>query len=90
MKSADEQIEVNKTQISEKEWLDLKGEIAVCKRENTAMREIMEEMEKDERQLVMSIGECKHEMRMTILIIVLAPIIGEALVTLIKIFAISL
>ena len=47
MKSADEQIEVNKMQISEKEWLDLKGEIAVCKRENTAMREIMEEMEKD-------------------------------------------
>lgn len=77
MKSADEQMEVNKMQISEKEWLDLKGEIAVCKRENTAMRKIMEEMEKDERQLV-------------ILIIVLAPIIGEVLVTLIKIFAISL
>ena len=27
-------------EISEKEWLDLKGEIAVCKRENTAIKRV--------------------------------------------------
>ena len=42
-------------EISEKEWLDLKGEIAVCKRENTAMKAIMKEKEKRRKAVVQSI-----------------------------------
>ena len=33
-------------EISEKEWIELKGEIAICKHENTAMKEIMKQEEK--------------------------------------------
>lgn len=40
-------------EISEKEWIELKGEIAICKHENAAMREIMKQEEKmNERKLL--------------------------------------
>lgn len=33
-------------EISEKEWIELKDEIAICKHENAAMKEIMKQEEK--------------------------------------------
>ena len=77
-------------EISEKEWIELKGDIAICKHENAAMKEIMKQEEKNERLLIVHTEECRREMRMVIALVVLAPIIGEVLVTLIKIFAISI
>lgn len=40
--------------------------------------------------MIVHTEECRREMRMVIALVVLAPIIGEVLVTLIKIFAISI
>ena len=54
------------------------------------MKEIMKQEEKNERLLIVHTEECRREMRMVIALVVLAPIIGEVLVTLIKIFAISI
>ena len=71
-------------EISGKEWLDLKGEIAVCKRENTAMKAIMKEKEKDEKHLIGALKEHRRETRVIIVIIMLTPVIGEALMILLK------
>ena len=80
----------NKMEISEKEWLDLKGEIAVCKRENTAMKAIMKEKEKDEKQLFRALKEYRRETRVVIIIIMLTPVIGEVLMILLKLLLFSL
>lgn len=77
-------------EISEKEWLDLKGEIAVCKCENTAMKSIMKEKEKDEKQLIGALKEYRRETRVIIVIIMLTPVIGDALMILLKLLLFSL
>ena len=77
-------------EISEKEWLDLKGEIAVCKCENTAMKAIMKEKEKDEKQLIGALKEYRRETRVIIAIIMLTPVIGDALMILLKLLLFSL
>ena len=77
-------------EISEKEWIELKGEIAVCKRENTAMKAIMKEKENDEKQLIRALKEYRRETRIIMIIIMLTPMICEILLFLFKCLLLNL